>query len=183
MRSWSVWRIARIATSLYVLMVAAYYLMVAFDNFTDPVNPNASNWPFVQGVLSGDGVPADSGFEWHFIDATWFHALAYIGIAAGEAISGIVLLFAGLRGLRHSRAHPAWAGAQRWTYVGGIVGLGLFFFGFMVIGGNWFIMYLNTKWNGMQPAFQNSVMTALMLILVTGVLIGSQLVERSEEAS
>ncbi len=31
-------------------------------------------------------------------------------------------------------------GAQRWTYVGGIVGLGLFFLGFMVIGGNWFIM-------------------------------------------
>ena len=74
-------------------------------------------------------------------------------------------------------------GAQRWTYVGGIVGLGLFFLGFMVIGGNWFIMYVNTKWNGMHPAFQDSVMTALMLILVTGVLVGSQLAERPEEPS
>ena len=60
---WSVWRIARLAASLFVLMTAAYYLVVAFDNITNPVNPNASNWPFVQGVLSGDGVPADSGFQ------------------------------------------------------------------------------------------------------------------------
>ena len=75
---WSVWRVARVTTSMFVLMVASYYLIVAFDNITDPTNPNASNWPFVQGVLSGDGVPADSGFEWRFIDATWFQALSYI---------------------------------------------------------------------------------------------------------
>ena len=35
-------------------------------------------------------------------------------------------------------------------------------------------MYLNETWNGMEPAFQNSVMTITMLILVTGVLVGSQ---------
>ena len=45
----------------------------------------------------------------------------------------------------------------------------------MVVGGNWFIMYLNSKWNGLEPAFQNSVATLLMLVLVTGVLIGSQM--------
>jgi hypothetical protein len=36
-------------------------------------------------------------------------------------------------------------------------------------------MYLNSKWNGLEPAFQNSVMTALMMIFVTGVLIGGHL--------
>lgn len=49
----------------------------------------------------------------------------------------------------------------------------------MVIGGNWFIMYLNAKWNGMEPAFQNSVMTVLMLVLVTGVAVGGR-VEQDE---
>jgi len=51
----------------------------------------------------------------------------------------------------------------------------------MVIGGNWFIMYLNSKWNGMQPAFQNAVMTTLMLTLVTGVLVGGQLAKEHDE--
>jgi len=172
---WSVWRIARLAASLFVLMTAAYYLVVAFDNITNPVNPNASNWPFVQGVLSGDGVPADSGFQWRFIDATWFQVLSYIGIIAGETITGILLLIGGILGIRRTSACPRWGRAQKWTFAGGTTGLLVFFFGFITVGGNWFIMYLNSKWNGLEPAFQNSVMTALMMIFVTGVLIGGHL--------
>lgn len=182
MGSWSVWRMARVVTSLFVLMVAAYYFVVGFDNITNPTNPNASNWPFVQGVLSGDGVPADSGFEWRFIDATWFQAAAYIGLMTAETITGILLLIAGVKGLRASRTCPRWGHAQKWTYAGGILGLAVFFLGFTVIGGNWFIMYLNSKWNGLEPAFQNSTMTMLMLILVTGVLIGGHLAKEHEES-
>ena len=174
MKQWTVWRTARVVTSLFILMVGAYYLVVGFDNITNPTNPNASNWPFVQGVLSGDGVPADSGFEWRFIDATWFQAISYIMIMTLETITGIVLLVAGFKGLRGSQNAARWSSAQKWTFIGGFLGLGVFFFGFMVVGGNWFIMYLNSKWNGLEPAFQNSVMTVSMLILTTAVLIGSQ---------
>jgi predicted small integral membrane protein len=173
---------ARVVTSLFVLMVAAYYFIVGFDNITNPTNPNASNWPFVQGVISGDGVPADSGFEWRFIDATWFQAVAHIGVMTAETITGILLLIAGVKGLRASRTRPRWGHAQKWTFAGGILGLAVFFLGFMVIGGNWLIMYLNSKWNGLEPAFQNSVMTVLMLILVTGVLIGGHLAKEHEDS-
>lgn len=182
MGRWSVWRMARVVTSLFVLMVALYYLVVGFDNITNPVNPNASNWPFVQGVLSGDGVPADSGFEWRFIDATWFQAAAYIGVMTTETLTGILLLIGGITGLRASRTDQRWGHAQKWTYAGGILGLAVFFLGFMVIGGNWFIMYLNSKWNGLEPAFQNSTMTVLMLVLVTGVLIGGHLARDQENS-
>jgi len=178
--SWSVWRTARVVASLFVLMVAAYYTIVAFDNITNPVNPNGSNWPFVQGVLSGDGVPADSGFQWRFIDATWFQALGYILIITGETITAILLLIAGFLGVRNARSCPRWGHVQKWTFAGGLTGLGVFFFGFITVGGNWFIMYLNSKWNGMAPAFQNSVMTITMLILVTGVMFGSHLVHEKE---
>ncbi len=174
--AWTLWSTARVVTSIFVLMVASYYVVVAFDNITNPTNPNASNWPFVQGVLSGDGVPADSGFEWRFIDATWFQAVSYIGIMAMETLTGIVLLIAGVvLGLRRARAAAEWSQAQRWTYVGGILGLTVFMFGFMVVGGNWFVMYLNSKYNGLEPASQNIVFTLGMLILVKAVLVGSRL--------
>ena len=181
--TWSTWRVARTVTSVFVLMVASYYLVVAFDNITNPTNPNGSNWPFVQGVLSGDGVPVDSGFEWRFIDATWFQAASYVGIMAVEAITGILLLIGGILGVRGARSSVRWATTQRWTYVGGLAGLVVFFFGFMVVGGNWFIMYLNSKWNGLEPAFQNSVITLAMLLLVTGVLIGSRMSASDEDLS
>ena len=179
--NWSVWRVARIVASIFVLMTASYYLVVGFDNITNPTNPNGSNWPFVRGVLSGDGVPADSGFEWRFIDATWFQAAGYVMIMTLETVTGILLLIGGLLGLRRSGATVSWGKAQRWTYAGGTVGLTVFFFGFITVGGNWFIMYLNSKWNGLAPAFQNSVMTALTMIFVTAVLIGSQMARDGEE--
>ena len=174
MRAWSLWRTARVVTSLFVLMVASYYLLVAFDNITDPTNPNASNWPFVQGVLSGDGVPADSGFGWRFIDATWFQVLSYIGIITMESLAGIVLLIAGILGLRSARSTQGWNRSQRWTFLGGIFGLTVFMFGFIVVGGNWFIMYLNSKYNGLDPAFQNSVIVLAMVIFTALVMIGGR---------
>ena len=180
MKSWSVWRMARVCTSLFVLMVAVYYGTVAFDNITNPVNPNASNWPFVQGVLSGDGVPDNSGFAYRFIDAQWFQALAYAGIIASEAVTAILLAVAGILGLRRSRTSPGWGSAQKWTFAGGVLGLAVFFLGFTSIGGNWFVMYLNSKYNGLEPAFQNSVMTVLMLVLVSVVLVGSHLAHEKE---
>ncbi len=182
MGTWSVWRTARVATSLFVLMVASYYLIVGFDNITNPTNPNASNWPFVQGVLSGDGVPADSGFEWRFIDATWFQVISYIGIMTLETLTGVILLIAGLIGLRRSGNADRWSHGQRWTYLGGILGLTVFMFGFMSVGGNWFVMYLNSKYNGLDPASQNIAFTLGMLILVTGVLIGSRLTKDDSSA-
>ena len=41
-------------------------------------------------------------------------------------------------------------------------------------------MYLNSKYNGLEPAFQNSVMTVLMLVLVSVVLVGSHLAHEKE---
>lgn len=182
LKHWSVWRTARVITSLFILMVVAYYLVVGFDNITNPTNPNASNWPFVKGVLSGDAVPADSGFEWRFIDATWFQAASYIAVMACETLTGILLLIAGILGLRASSTSGQWNHAQKLTFLGGFLGLAVFFFGFMVVGGNWFIMYLNSQWNGLEPAFQNSVMTISMLILTVGVMMGGHLMKDSDNS-
>ena len=63
----------------------------------------------------------------------------------------------------------------------GTTGLLVFFFGFVTVGGNWFIMYLNSKWNGLEPASQNSVMTALMAIFVAAVLIGGHLAPEHQD--
>ena len=41
-------------------------------------------------------------------------------------------------------------------------------------------MYFNNTWNGMTPAFQNSMLTFSTLSLVTGVLVGSQVVDSAD---
>lgn len=164
------WTLVRRAMSALVLMTASYYLVVAFDNITNP----ESNWVFVKGVLSLDGVPADSGFGWRAIDATWFQVVAYVGVIASEATAGALLAIGGIGGLRHSGKHFTWLRPQRFTILGCVVGLLVFFVGFIVVGGNWFVMYLNEKWNGLEPAFQNSMLTLATLICVLIVMFGGR---------
>lgn len=176
--TWTLWRIARIASAVVVLIAAAYFLVVAFDNITNPTNPNGSNWPFIQNVLSGNGTPADNGFEWRFVDAQWFHVVAYIGVIAGEALAGVLMAIGGVVGLMRSATNAAWEPGQRWTLAGGVVGLLVFFFGFIVVGGNWFIMYENSQWNGLEPAFQNTVTTFLAMLMVLATAIGGRGAER-----
>jgi predicted small integral membrane protein len=42
----------------------------------------------------------------------------------------------------------------------------LFFGGFIVIGGEWFQMWRSTAWNGLDPAFRNTVLALITLVLV-----------------
>lgn len=170
-RRWGVWPLVRAAVSVLTVMTAAYYLLVAFDNITNP----ASNWAFVKGVLSGDGTPAGDGFGWRAITAPWLQVTAYVGVILAETIAGVLLAVGGVAGLRGTSRPAIWADAQRWTIVGCLVGLLVFFFGFITVGGNWFIMYLNSKWNGLDPAFQNSVMTAFTFVCVVLVLTADRL--------
>lgn len=162
------WRYVRATSCAVTLMTALYFLLVAFDNLSNP----GSNWEFVKGVLAGDGTPPDDGFEWRGIHATWFAVLAYVLIIAGETVAGVLLAFGGVRGLLHLRRPGRWEREQRAVFAGGVVGLLVFFLGFLVIGGNWFVMYLNDKWNGMQPAFQNTVVVLFTLVLSALAALG-----------
>jgi predicted small integral membrane protein len=177
--TWDVWRVVRCVVSGLVLMTATYYLLVAFDNITNP----ASNWVFVKGVLSGDGTPPNDGFEWREIHTSWFHVIAYVGVITGETLTGLSLAAAGFIGLRRAGSAPQWAATQRLTLLGCTIGLLVFFFGFISVGGNWFIMYLNGKWNGLEPAFQNSAMTAFTLLSVLIVLASDRLSSAEREPS
>jgi predicted small integral membrane protein len=42
----------------------------------------------------------------------------------------------------------------------------LFMGGFITIGGEWFQMWRSVEWNGLEPAFRNSVLAILGLVLV-----------------
>lgn len=167
---WSLWRVARAFASALVIMTALYYVVVAFDNITNP----SSNWPFVRGVLSGDGTPPDDGFEWREIDAHWFAVASYVAIIVDETLAGLAMLYAGIQGLRRTTSPQRWADAQKLAVVGAGIGLLVFYLGFITIGGNWFIMYLNGTWNGLDPAFQNTVTTLFTFVVVAVVAIGGR---------
>lgn len=162
------WPAARVGASVLSLITGLYYLVVAFGNVTSP----GENWQFVKGVMSLDGVPAGSGYGWRAVNSPVLQGAAYAAIIMGEFIAGALLSLGALRGLAVRASGHRWCRVQWMTIYGATSGLGVFYFLFIVIGGNWFAMYLNDTWNGLDVAYQNSMLTTttLLVTLVTARL-------------
>jgi predicted small integral membrane protein len=56
--------------------------------------------------------------------------------------------------------------------LGGGLGLVLVWFGFVVVGGNWSVVCLNPRWNGIEPAFQSATLTlgAILAVLLVAAV-------------
>lgn len=158
-----------VACTVMVGINALYMLLVAFGNITD----YGTNFDFVSHVLSMDttnlGAPAGEGLDpdvmWRAIEADWVHHLAYIGVIIWESAAAVVLLcslWAWLRAIR-TRSFDL---PRRLGTIGLAMILVLFMGGFITIGGEWFQMWRSTSWNGLEPAFRNSVLAAFGIVLM-----------------
>jgi predicted small integral membrane protein len=142
---------ARLAKVLLSLTLAAFALVVAYDNLID----YGSNFAFVRHVLSMDTTFPDNALLDRAIAQPWMWHAGYLLIIAGEAATGLLLLVGSLvlwRARRQSAA--SFQTAKSWVVAGCALGFVVWFFGFMVVGGEWFAMWQSKVWNGQEGAFR-----------------------------
>jgi predicted small integral membrane protein len=146
---------------MVIAALAAFALIVAYDNIID----YDSNYEFVKHVLSMDTTFVGNALKHRAIsDETVWHA-AYALIIAVEALTGLLLAFGALALLRRLRSPAeAFNRTKIWAVAGLATGFALWFFGFLVIAGEYFAMWQSKTWNGQEAAFR---ITAIIL----GVLI------------
>ena len=93
---------------------------------------------------------------------------AYALIILGEGLTGSTLLTAAVVMLRHVRSDAArFNRAKRLVHIGAALGFLVWFFGFLVVGGEWFQMWQSQTWNGQQAAFRFYVTILAALIFVS----------------
>lgn len=154
--------ILRACKTAISLPLAVFALLVGIDNVID----YESNYRFVQHTLSMDTVFPENALKWRAITQPIIWQLAYGAIIFAELLTGLLFLigfFQLLRNLNHSQAFTH---AKNWIYLGGTTGFFVWFFGFMVIGGEWFDMWQSQQWNGIQSAFRFVVVLLLVMIFV-----------------
>lgn len=157
------------AAACLVLVNALYILLVAVGNITD----YDTNFAFVQHVLSMDttnfggkpGEGLDPDVMWRAITNPVIWNIAYIGVIVWESATAIVLVTAVVLFVRGFLGH-GFAPARRWSSIGLVMIVLLFVGGFITIGGEWFQMWRSTSWNGLDPAFRNSVIAGIGLVLL-----------------
>jgi predicted small integral membrane protein len=146
-----------------VACLALFALLVAVDNLVD----YDTNYAFVRHVLSMDTTfPGNALLHRRITSPALWHA-GYALIIAGEALTGFVLTLATAALCRHLRAPGAgFNRGKRLVIVGAGLGFLVWFFGFMVIGGEWFQMWQSATWNGQAPAFRFYMTILAVLIFV-----------------
>ena len=157
-----------LAGTLLTATVALYMALVAFGNITD----FGTNQAFVQHVLAMDttnfgaepGTNLDPDVMWRAITNETLQETAYVGIIVWETLTALVLVAAVIFWVRERGA--GYRTARALSTVGLLMLLLLFFGGFIAIGGEWFQMWKSDAWNGLDPAFRNSVLALLALVLV-----------------
>jgi predicted small integral membrane protein len=141
--------------------LAVFCLLVTFDNLTD----YGTNYLFIQHVMSMDTTFPGNGLMYRAITSPSLWQLAYAMIIAAEGVTGVLLLAGAIRLFQMRNASAAaFNQAKGLTIAGCLLAFLIWFFGFMVVAGEWFAMWQSQTWNGQDAAFR-------FYMAVFGVLI------------
>lgn len=153
----------RYAKIVLTLALAAFATLVAFSNITD----YGSNFAFVKHVLSMDTTFPGNAAMYRAITTPWLWHGAYWLIIAGEALTAVLLARGALALWRARRATGIdFNCAKKSAIVGLTLGFVVWFFGFMVIGGEWFLMWQSHVWNGEDTAGRNALISSVILLFI-----------------
>ncbi len=155
--------LVRAAKVLLVLMIGVFSLLVGVDNIID----YGTNYAFVQHVMSMDTVFPSSTLTWRAITSPVLYHFFYALIIAAELLAGVLAIVGAWRlWVRRYAAAGEFNAAKDVAIVGLVIGFALWFFGFMVVGGEWFQMWQSQTWNGQQAAFRFIACIGLVLIFL-----------------
>lgn len=94
--------ITRLSKSLCVCAIALFISLAVFNNLTD----YATNFIFIQHVLSMDSIFPNATVDYRAINATLFHHVAYIMIIIIETICALICWYGGITLLKNCKKVP-----------------------------------------------------------------------------
>lgn len=151
----------RLAKTISVAGIGLMTFLIVFGNITDYY----SNYFYVEHVLKMDTIFPDSRLHYRSINSTFVFHASYILITLSEACMAFCSIRGSWQMFRNlKKDSAAFHASKKWAVVGIIIGILIWFFGFQVIGGEWFAMWQSETWNGL--AASNRILVFLMLVLI-----------------
>jgi predicted small integral membrane protein len=146
-----------------VCAVAIYLALVLFNNLTD----YDQNIQYVRHVLMMDTTLPGNASMWRAIDAAWVHYVFFVTIVLWEA-AAFALLAAGAYRMWQLRAQSAKAfhAGKRLAVAGLALNLLQWLVAFIAVGGEWFLMWQSSTWNGLAAAGRMFPVVGITLLFV-----------------
>ena len=142
--------IVQLCQMLFVALIGAFALLVAYNNLRDP----QSNLRLVEHVMSMDSVFPDTRLKDRAVVSPLLHRIAFGSIVAAQVATALLCLGgAAILARAHGAGATEFHAAKGVAFAGLGLGLALWFGGFMVIGGQWFASWQSKQWSGRESAF------------------------------
>ncbi len=141
----------RIAKILIAAAAGVLLFFVGLDNVFD----YDTNFVVVKHILSMDAVPTPNPFAWRAVTDPAIHQACYWFIIVTEFIAALLAIYGALRlWAARSLSDGTFNREKSFAVAGLALAFGLYFFGFMAVGGEWFEMWRAVPWNMQEPAFR-----------------------------
>lgn len=152
----------RCAKAALLAAMGFFFTLVAFNNVTD----FDSNYQFVRHVLAMDSTfPGNHGM-WRAISASWVHGTFYISIIGWEILNAGLCWWSAMAMFRARKDNAAFAQAKGLGVVAVTAGMLLWFVAFLCVGGEWFLMWQSSLWNGQEAAFRMFACEGILLLML-----------------
>jgi predicted small integral membrane protein len=153
----------RLAKVSLVASSAFFLLIVVFNNLTD----YGSNFQFVRHVLSiNTTFPGNRGM-WRAMTSPIIHHVFYALIILWELVAGVLLAVAtGRMWNARAKSTEVWRKATSLAAAGLTLSILQWLIAFIIVGGEWFLMWQSTTWNGQTAAARMFIVFALILIFL-----------------
>lgn len=149
-----------------IISVAAIGLMAALI-VTGNITDYSTNYFFVEHVMKMDTIFPGSHVHYRSIHSPAVYTGGYIVIIILEAAMTLFCLKGSWQMLRNLKKDAGtFHASKNWAIAGIIVGLVIWFVGFEVIGGEWFVMWQSATWNGLAAAERVLAFLAFVLVLL-----------------
>lgn len=127
-----------------------------------------SNFRYVEHVLLMDTAFSDSQLKWRAITNPMVPHLFYGIIIFWEAVAAVLCWIGAFRLSLYLKAdRVSFHQAKSIAVYGLVLGMLQWFLAFMVIGGEWFLMWQSATWNAQSAALRMLVVLGVILLFVS----------------
>ena len=155
--------LVRLSKIILSAAIGLYLLIVALNNVTD----YKSNYEFVRHVLAMDTTFPGNALMWRAIQSEPIYHLGYASIILWEAAASVIIFLGAGRlwQMRHADA-ATFQRAKQLAVAGLVLNLLLWLVAFITIGGEWFLMWQSSQWNGLGTASRMFTIVALVVLFL-----------------
>ena len=153
----------RLAKAILVAAAGIMAALIVIGNTTD----YCTNYLFVEHVMKMDTTFPLSHIHYRSINNPIIFNLGYVFIIIMEALMAFCCLKGSWLLFKNIKSSSAvFHASKKWAITGILIGVIVWFFGFEVIGGEWFQMWQSQSWNGLGAAERMVSFLVLTLILL-----------------